>query len=338
MVSKRTNRFRVILTVWLAVLLSVLALSIFCGPVDSAEKRPLKLDFVYIPLPPESPTVVYWSWFCKEVEKRTHGNILITFHPGTLTTNENQIWQMVVTGVAGLGCPSAVATTVYQRFELAVLPFIFRDYDHAYKVLDGEIGAEFAREIESQHPVKVLTFYDYGFRHFWGKRPISKLEDFKRMKLRVPSRALGDFVAAAGGSPIFMSFGEVIPAVQQGALDGAELPMANIIAMKAYDVSKYCSLTRHSFGAGFFVMNRDVWNGLTPDEQKVVLQVAKEARNNQIKMYLEVEKKGREVLESKGMKVNEVDTKPFVELAVRAVYPKYEKYGKETLRRIVETK
>ena len=268
MMSKRTDRFRIIFTVGLVVLFSVLALSIFCGPADSAEKRPLKLDFVYIPLPPDSPTVVYWTWFCKEVEKRTNGNILITFYPGTLTTNENQIWQMVVTGAAGLGCPSTVAPTVYPRFELVYLPFLFRDYDHAYKVLDGAIGAEFAQEIESQHPVKVLTFYDYGFRHFWGKRPISKLDDFKGLKLRVPTRALGDFVAAAGGSPIFMSFGEVIPAVQQGAIDGAELPMANIIAMKCYDVSKYCSLTRHSFGAGFFVMNRGVWNGLTRTSRK----------------------------------------------------------------------
>ncbi|HYB20014.1 MAG TPA: TRAP transporter substrate-binding protein DctP, partial [Thermodesulfobacteriota bacterium] len=135
-----------------------------------------------------------------------------------------------------------------------------------------------------------------------------------------------------------MSFGEVIPAVQQGAIDGAELPIANIIAMKAYDVSKYCSLTRHSFGGGFFVMNRDVWKGLTPEEQKIMLQTAKEARNNQIKMYLDVERKGREVLESKGMKVNDVDTKPLAELAVRAVYPKFEKYGKDIIHRIAETK
>jgi tripartite ATP-independent transporter DctP family solute receptor len=339
MVSKRTNRVKVIVMVSSVVLFTVLALSILCGPADAAEKRPLKLDFAYIPLPPESPTVIYWGWFCKEVDKRTNGKILITFHPGSLATNEQQIWQMVVTGAAGLGCPSGGVGTIYPRFELFGMPFIFRDYEHAYKVLDGKIGAQCVRDIESKYAVKVLTFYDYGFRHFFGKRPIFKLDDFKGMKLRVTNRTLGDFLSAAGGSPVFMSMGEVIPAIQQGALDGAELPMANILATKAYDVAKYCSLTFHRFGPGFLAMNRNIWNSLTPDEQKVVLQVAKEARDKQIEMYSEVQKKGKGILESKGMKVNAVDLKPFVELAVRAVYPKYdEKYGKGIIQQIVETK
>jgi TRAP-type C4-dicarboxylate transport system substrate-binding protein len=197
----------------------------------------------------------------------------------------------------------------------------------------------FTQDIERNYSVKVLTFYDYGFRHVWGKRPVYKPDDFKGLKLRIPFRPLGDLIAAAGGSPLYMSWGEVIPAVQQGVLDGAELPMANIVAMKIYEIAEYCSLTRHVFAPGFFVANKTVWEDLTTEEKRIVLQAAREASEGQAKAYNDADLKAKEVLEPRGMKVNGVDTGAFVELAKEVVYPKYkEKYGSEIIDKILNTK
>jgi len=119
----------------------------------------------------------------------------------------------------------------------------------------------------------------------------------------------------------------VIPAAQQGVIDGADLPIVNILALKVYEVSKYCSLTFHNYGPTVSVMNLAVWNSLSKDEQKLLLDVAREAQERVRQDTESVDNlaKAKELLEPKGMTVNAGDVDAFRKVAQEKIWPAYEK-------------
>ena len=158
-------------------------------------------------------------------------------------------------------------------------------------MFNGEIGKDLDETFQKKYKLKVLFFYDYGFRHFWNnKRPINTPADLKGLKMRVQQgRVFADTVNGLGASAVPMPWGEVIPAAQQGVIDGADLPIVNINALKVYEVSKYASMTFHNYGPTVVVMNLDIWRGLTPEQQKLFLEVDREAQ-----------KKIRELTETRG--------------------------------------
>src|SRR5216684_326459 len=96
---------------------------------------------------------------------------------------------------------------------------------------------------------------------------------------RVPrAKVFGDTINGLGGSAVPMAFGEVITAAKQGVIDGGDLPIVNMKALKIYDVSKYASMTYHNYGPTNAVMNLEVWNGLTPDQQKLIMDLSRAAQ------------------------------------------------------------
>ena len=132
----------------------------------------------------------------------------------------------------------------------------------------------------------------------------------------------------------------MIPAAQQGVIDGADLPIVNILALKAYEVSKYCSMTYHNYGPTAAVINLDVWNGLTEPQRKLLQDAS---RNGQTKVRQLTESvdnldKAKELLEAKGMTVNTADVEAFRKIAVEKVWPAYKQQFPELWEEIVATK
>ena len=136
------------------------------------------------------------------------------------------------------------------------------------------------------------------------------------------------------------SRGEVIPAAQQGVIDGADLPIVNILALKAYEVSKYCSMTYHNYGPTALVINLDIWNGLTPTQQKLLLDASRTAqeRIRGLTESVDTVEKAKELLEPKGMTVNTADVEAFRKIAQEKVWPAYQKEYTDIWEEIVATK
>jgi hypothetical protein len=132
---------------------------------------------------------------------------------------------------------------------------------------------------QKKYTVKIL-FHDYGFRHFWSNRkPIATPAGLKGLKLRVQQgRVFADTVNGLGASAVPMAWGEVIPAAQKGVIDGADLRLDNINALKVYEVSKYVSMTFHNYGPTLLVVNLDIWKSLTPEQQKLFMDVGRRRR------------------------------------------------------------
>jgi TRAP-type C4-dicarboxylate transport system substrate-binding protein len=132
----------------------------------------------------------------------------------------------------------------------------------------------------------------------------------------------------------------VITAAQQGVIDGADLPVVNMVPLKAFEVSKYYSMTGHNYGATLIAMNLQMWNDLRPDQQKLVLDTSREAQGVIRKVTEDVDTlaSAKEQLESRGMTVNEPDHAPFIDLAKQKLWPQYEKQYSGLWDEIVSTK
>ena len=160
------------------------------------------------------------------------------------------------------------------------------------------------------------------------------------MKLRVQqAKVFADTINGLGGNAVPMAWGEVIPAAQQGVIDGADLPIVNILALKAYEVSKYCSMTYHNYGPTVAVINLEVWNGLASDQQKLLLEVAREAQAKIREATESVDnfQKAKELLEPKGMTVNTADLDAFRRVAEERIWPEYQKQHPEMWDAITKT-
>ena len=328
----------------LAVATLIAAVAVVGGVSSvSSQAKPgaKKLDIAYLLAPPESGALGL-KFMAEEVTRRSNGAINMVFHGGTLLNKELEIMDAVKSGNVAIGCPSGAASTVFPEMGVFLTPYLVRDYAHAYAMFNGPIGKDLDDTFQKKYKLKVLYFFDYGFRHFWNsKRPINTPADLKGLKIRVQQgKVFADTVNGLGASAVPMPFGEVIPAAQQGVIDGGDLPVVNINALKIYEVSKYTSLTYHNYGPSVIVMNLDIWKGLPPDQQKLVLDVAMEAQKKVREATESVDNfaKAKELLEPKGMKVNQADVPSFRKVAEEKIWPPYKQQYAEMWDRIVNTK
>src|SRR5882724_9640353 len=278
-----------------------------------AQTQPKKLVFAHINAVPESAAVAF-DWMAKELTAQSKGALEMQFFGKTLIPQELEIINAVKSGSVAMGSPAGAAATVFPEMGALLVPYLVKDYASAYAML------------------KVLCYFDYGFRHFWtAKKPIVEPKDLRGMKIRVQqAKIFGDTINGLGGSAVPMAFGEVITAAKQGVIDGGDLPIVNMKALKIYDVSKYASLTYHNYGPTNAVMNLDVWNGLSPDQQKLIMDLSRAA---QVKIREATESvdnfaKAKSELEPFGMTVVEAKVDEFKKVAQQKIWPAYKaQYG-----------
>jgi TRAP-type C4-dicarboxylate transport system substrate-binding protein len=222
-----------------------------------------------------------------------------------------------------------------------LVPYLVRSYDQAYRLFNGKVGDALDRQFQEKYGLKVLCFFDFGYRHFWNtKRPIVEPRDLRGMKIRVQlAKVFGDTVNGLGGNAVPMAWAEVIPAAQNGVIDGGDLPIVNILALKAYEVSKYCSMTYHNYGPTVTVINLALWNGLAKDQQTLLLDLAREAQARIRRDTESVDslEKAKELLEPKGMTVNAANVDAFRKIAEEKIWPGYQKQYPELWDEIVKT-
>jgi len=306
-----------------------------------AQTTPKKLIFAHVTPPPESSAVAF-AEMAKAVTDGSHGELAMEFHGGTLLTKELEIINAVKAGNIAMGDPGGAAATVFPEMSVFLVPYLVASYDQAYRMFNGQIGERLDKQFQEKYKLKVLFFYDYGFRHFWNsKRPIAEPKDLRGLKLRVqPAKVFADTINGLGGVAVPMPWGEVIPAAQQGVIDGADLPIVNILALKAYEVSKYCSMTFHNYGPTAAVINLDIWNGLNPAQQKLFQEASRtaQARVRDLTESVDNLAKAKELLEAKGMTVNSADVEAFRKVATEKVWPAYKQQFPELWEEIVATK
>ncbi len=262
----------------LMTLACLLGMTIAMG-TDSGlcQEKPIVLKLGHA-VAPEHPYHLGAVKYAEMVGQRTKGKVKIDVYPSTQLGNERDMVEGLQLGTIDLVVTSTgpLGGFVPKMF-VVDLPFLFRDREHAYKVLDGPVGRELM-DAFAPKGIKGLAFWENGFRQITNNvRPIEKPEDLKGIKIRTMENKihLASF-RAFGASPTPMAWSEVYTALQQGTIDGQENPLSTIMANSLWEVQKYLVLTSHAQSAFIAQINEGIWQKMTPETQKVWMDTWKE--------------------------------------------------------------
>ncbi len=291
-----------------------------------AQTTSKKMDFANILGAPDVGGIAM-EFFAKEMNERSKGELDVRFHGGTLLAKEMEIMNAVKSGNVAIGSPAGAAATVFPEMGALLVPYLIKDYAQAYAMMNGKIGDTLDKAFQEKYKLKVLYFFDYGFRHFWTNgSAIVEPKDLRGKKIRVQlAKVFSDTINGLGGNAVPMAWGEVVSAAKQGVIDGGDLPVANIDALKIYEVAKFCSLTYHNYGPTCVVMNLESWNGLKPEQQKLFLDVSREAQGKVRNLIESVDnlESAKKLLEPKGMTVVQGNVEAFRKIAQEKIWPAY---------------
>jgi tripartite ATP-independent transporter DctP family solute receptor len=279
--------------------------------------------------------------FCDEVEKGTQGRYKCQQFPSSALGGEREMIEAVQLGTLDLvNTSTGPVGNFVPEVKIVDIPFLFRDYDHARKVMDGPIGQDILTKFPSKGLV-ALAWTENGFRHMTNsKHAIVKPEDASGLKMRtMENKVHMDGYRAFGIQPTPMAFPEVFGALQQGTVDGQENPIPVILASKFSQVQKHLSLTGHVYSPALLITSPRLMDKLSAADKKVFYAAAKSAATAQRKKVNEDENNGIAQLEKDGMTVvRKVDGQAFRN-ALRDVYVSYSKeFGADNIRKIQNVK
>ena len=275
------------------------------------------------------------SKFKESVEKSTNGKIKVKIFNDGVLGSETETRDLVVRGevesvlMHGL---QILGRMKEPEFAFQALPFVFQTREMAYRAFDGELG-EYVKERMEKKGIVVLAYGETGFRHFTNNRSaIIKPRDMDGLKFRSSASPIRlDMYGALGTNAIPMAFTELYTALQQGTVDGQDNPLSIIYSSKLYEVQKYLSLSGHIWGPAPFLVNKAWWDKIDEENQDKIRKAAVDSMNYLRQLVRESDEGLAAKLREKGMKINEVDAKLFVE-AVQPVWKKWEpKIGQEVM-------
>ena len=266
------------------------------------------------------------------VYEQTEGRVKIDVFPNSQLGSETEMLEQVQMGsMEAAAIMVGSMQSLDMRMAIEDLPYMWKDIEHARSAYEGEFG-DYLANVMSEKGMTKVGYLEWGFRHITNnKQPVVEPEDIEGIKIRVAQTKLRvDAFEQLNALPTIMAFSELYGALQQGVVDAQENPLANIVAPKFDEVQKYLSLTGHFYNTVMMVVNTDIWNKISPEDQELIL-----AENERISKEVQVkndstEKEYIQELKDRGMVVNE-DVN--IEAFRQKMLPVYDKWEKETFGR-----
>ncbi len=265
----------------------------------------------------------------KEIETRTQGRVTATIYPdGQLGGEEAMTAGLKIGSVDAVFASTGVLTNAVPELGLFDLFFLFRDVDHVLRAANGPIGAKLKTKIEAAVGGEVPGWGTTGSRNMWNsKRPIKSVQDVKGLKMRVQSSKIQqDSYTAFGALPTPIAFVEVYSALQTGVVDGADIGVADMLALKFYQVTKYMTLTRNFFINNPLLLSKRFLEQLSPADQDIVREAGKKGVAAEVQANNEQEVSGIQEMKTKGLQVFDLDSSARQEF-VKLVEPVYAKHA-----------
>ena len=259
------------------------------------------------------------------LEELSDGEMTVDIYPSSALGNESDMLDAVSMGtqdmiVTSTGPIPAFANAT-SNWAVLDLPYLFPTYDTAYEVLDGEVGQFLLSEFDGTG-VKALGFWENGYRCTTNsKKEIVHPEDLKGMKIRtMENKVHMATYTALGATPTAMAMGEVFSALQQGTIDGQENPFSiTYYANKLHEVQPYMTENNLFYSPSVLAISQDVFDGLTEDQQNILLEAADLAKDEQRQIEQRMAVQARKDMEAYGIIISDVDQDEWVE-ATKSVY------------------
>lgn len=311
---------------------------------SSAEEPASKETFVIrvgLPEALENPIGVMSLQIKEQVEADSAGRLKLELYPSNQLGGPREMLEAVGLGNLEMTvCTPTDLTSFVPEMGVLTFPYLFKDSETAYKVLDGEIGQELSGYAEKVG-FKVLGYPDIGFRHITNSlRPITCLEDFSGIKLRtrgVPAH-LATF-QAFGANPVSISFSELYAALDQKVVDGQENSATNIYFNNFFEVQTYLSVTNTFYESWSITINKDYFAQLPEDLQEILQKTIDDGVAQNRKATTEENAQYLEKLKEK-MSVNEIAPAEMERIiqAAQDLYPQFAAdVGEDIVNRVLET-
>ncbi|WP_400164180.1 TRAP transporter substrate-binding protein [Brevibacillus sp. TJ4] len=279
--------------------------------------------------------------FGEILEQESGGAIKVEVYPDGQLGGDRAVFDALKVGtIQGSTMSSGPIAVDAQRFSVLDLPFLFKDEQTAYEILDGPIGQELLGDLPEVGVIGI-NYWENGFRDLTNnKREVKTVEDIQGLKVRTLENELHlDLWKELGAIPTPMAFTELFTALEQGVVDGQENPAGNVTSSKFYEVQKYYAKTGHIYNASPFLISKKFWDSLTAEEQAMVTKAAEEAKDYQRQLNQEETAEALEYLRNNGMVVTEFSAEE-KQRFVEKVQPVYQKYaaqlGEDLVNQLIE--
>jgi len=291
-----------------------------------------------MPDTPTHPSHEIALHFAKLVEERTGGSVKIRVFAGGQLGSEVNIVSGLTTGIVDLTMhTSGFLENFFPRIQAIDLPFLFKDSASAERLLDGPIGQELLKDMQTKG-IYGLTWGHYGWRETETNNRVVKVpQDLAGLKVRIqPGAVFAAMFKAVGAVPIVIDLAELYIALSQGTVNGYELPFIAVISTKLVEVTKHISVTNHVYNAGALMASKVRFDTLTPKEQEVIRETAKEIQPGWRKIIAEKSVEARKTCEQRGLTVNDIDY-PAFRAAMQPVYAEFrDKIGAEFVDKVIK--
>lgn len=285
-------------------------------------------------LEPTHPVHLAMESMAERVEDLSGGNLRVTvYHSGTLGA-ETDLLEQLQSGSLDI---TKVSTAPLESFvpEMAIfsMPYVFRDHDHFWRVLEHPFGQRLLQAGEDANVIG-LCYYDAGARSYYTvTKPVLTPADLRGMTIRVQkSKTFMDMVEAMGGLPTPIAWGELYSALQQRMVDGAENNPPSLHSSRHYEVAKHYSLNEHTRTPDIVLIAASTWKTLDEEQRRIIQQAARESMAYQRKLWKDKSAESMAALEKAGVKIYEVDQKPFME----SVQPMIRKYDGTPMGKLID--
>ena len=268
--------------------------------------------------------------FKPQIEEQSGGAITVEVYHDGLLGDETNLWQSVRDGAVDF---VVVGTPMNQEFSEMLIsdwPFLYRDLDHAKAVWTGEVADEVTAAFnEFFSEVEMLSWGPNSARTFSSAKPLTCVDDFAGQKFRMPNNPIHiGIVEDLGASAQVIGLGELFTALQQGTVDAEGNTFSLLNDAKHTEVLKYAVNSEHNYSMHILLMNKARWDGLTPEQQKIIMEAAHEATVWQRAETMKLEEAAWQAFRDKGIKIHMLTDEQKAEL-YKLTQPVRDQFAKE---------
>lgn len=276
---------------------------------------------------PGLPTHTWTIKFAEVMKERTNGKYQIEAIQERKLGGDKDNIELVGARAFEMGHSStAIFDGFFPDLNALQMPFLITSYDALEKVFLADFTKKLLTALDKIN-LHALGLIENGYRHIGNNvRSIYKPEDLKGIKIRVAETKMHqEIFSGLGAIPIPVSYGEIYTSLKTGVINGTEINATSASSEKLMEVLSHFSLTGHFFWPSVIYINKDVWNSIPPQDQKIFEQVIAELIPWQIALCNDSDKKAMKTMEKRGIKINQADSKLFFE-GSKFIYDKYMKY------------
>lgn len=285
------------------------------------------------------PTTMAAREFARLVEERTEGRYKIEVYPGGQLGDEKSVTEQIQFGAIDFGRLSLSPITEFEKsLNALMLPYIYRDKQHMFNVVDGPIGDELLEKLEGNGLVG-LAWYDAGARSFYNSiREINTPDDMKGLKIRVQeTKLMMDLISALGASPVSLAYGDVYSALQTGVIDGAENNFPSYYSTHHFEVAKYLTLDEHTRVPELILTSTMVMDKLSDEDKTIFKEAARESAEFERIEWEKYELESEEKVKEAGCTITYLDSNAEFQEKVQSLYDEFGADYKDLIDRIINT-